>query len=201
MIVITNQALCKDDFLSRIEKIAMAKPDKIILREKSLTVEKYEKLAQACFTICQKNNVCLLVHTYLQTAKKWNISAVHLPYSLFLNQSSHRNHWQECGVSVHSLEEAMIAEKLGATYLIAGHIFETNCKKGLKPRGLLFLEEICQKVKIPVYGIGGIKKENVKTVLSTGAQGICIMSEMMQCLNPHEKIIEYQKIEKAYMIL
>ncbi len=61
------------------------------------------------------------------------------------------------GTSIHSVSEAVEAEKLGASYLTAGHIYVTDCKKGLPPRGLPFLQHVCQAVQIPVYGIGGIK--------------------------------------------
>ncbi len=46
---------------------------------------------------------------------------------------------------------------MGASYLTAGHIYATDCKRGLPPRGLGFLKEVCREVSIPVYGIGGIK--------------------------------------------
>lgn len=61
------------------------------------------------------------------------------------------------GISIHSVEEAKEAEQLGASYLTAGHIYATDCKRGLPPRGLGFLKEVCREVSIPVYGIGGIK--------------------------------------------
>ena len=34
------------------------------------------------------------------------------------------------GTSVHSVEDAKEAEHLGADYIFAGNIFETDCKKG-----------------------------------------------------------------------
>ena len=42
------------------------------------------------------------------------------------------------GVSVHSAEEAETAQKLGADYLIAGHIYATDCKKVFLPEELNF---------------------------------------------------------------
>ena len=48
------------------------------------------------------------------------------------------------------------AEKLGADYLIAGHIFNTPCKQGTPGRGLDYLRRVCESVSIPVFGIGGI---------------------------------------------
>ncbi|WP_455958797.1 thiamine phosphate synthase, partial [Anaerotignum lactatifermentans] len=78
--------------------------------------------------------------------------------------------------------EAEEAEKLGATYITAGHIYATDCKKGLPPRGLTFLEEVCRRVSIPVYAIGGIKinEKQLREVIDCGAKGGCIMSGMMQ---------------------
>ena len=86
------------------------------------------------------------------------------------------------GISIHSVEEAKVAERLGASYLTAGHIYATDCKKGLLPRGLEFLEEVCKEGKIPVYGIGGIKfdEEQWNDMEKCGAVGGCIMSGMMK---------------------
>lgn len=84
------------------------------------------------------------------------------------------------GVSVHSPEEAKEAEALGADYVTAGHIFETDCKKGLKGRGLEFLRQVSQGVSIPVYAIGGISAENMESVREAGANGACIMSGFMK---------------------
>ena len=43
--------------------------------------------------------------------------------------------------------------------MTAGHIYATDCKQGLPPRGLDFLEEVCRAVDIPVWAIGGIGKD------------------------------------------
>lgn len=86
------------------------------------------------------------------------------------------------GVSVHSAEEAREAVRLGASYLTAGHVFATDCKKGVPPRGLEFLKEICELAPVPVYGIGGIRldTEQIREMLAQGAAGVCIMSQMMR---------------------
>ena len=86
------------------------------------------------------------------------------------------------------IEEAKEAERLGCTYITAGHIFLTDCKKGLPGRGLTFLQNICENVSIPVYAIGGISNENINDVRQTGAAGACIMSGFMKCNNIAEII-------------
>lgn len=86
------------------------------------------------------------------------------------------------GCSIHSIEEAVEARNMGASYITAGHVYVTDCKKGLAPRGLDFLKNVCDSVDIPVYAIGGIniddgRREEVKKY---GAAGSCIMSGMMK---------------------
>ena len=97
-----------------------------------------------------------------------------------------KSHFQIIGASCHSLEEAKEAQDLGCTYITAGHIFLTDCKKGLPGRGLPFLEEICKAVRIPVYAIGGISSQNIESVRKTGAAGACIMSGFMRCKTVEE---------------
>ena len=107
-------------------------------------------------------------------------SGVHLP--LWKYRETSDLYGLRAGVSVHAVEEAKEAVGLGASYLTAGHVFATDCKKGLAPRGLPFLKEICDVAKVPVYGIGGIgpDPEQIRQTLEQGAAGVCIMSGMMR---------------------
>ncbi len=95
------------------------------------------------------------------------------------------------GASCHSVGDALEAQALGCTYITAGHIFATDCKKGVPPRGLAFLREVCDSVSIPVYAIGGINGENYPQVLQAGAAGACIMSGLMCCENTEEYVSRF----------
>jgi thiamine-phosphate pyrophosphorylase len=81
-------------------------------------------------------------------------------------------------VSCHSLEEAKAAR--GADMIILGTIFETDCKKGLKGKGLDFLREVCAAVSVPVYAIGGITPHRLPEIKKAGAAGGCMMSYFMR---------------------
>ena len=84
-----------------------------------------------------------------------------------------------CGFAVAEGAEAVTAAEKGADFLIAGHIFATDCKKGVPPRGLGFLTDVISNVEIPVYAIGGINDANMQSALDCGAAGVCIMSGYM----------------------
>ena len=89
-------------------------------------------------------------------------------------------HIQRIGTSIHSVEDAIFAESHGADYITAGHIFTTDCKKGLPGRGMEWLKTVCDAVSIPVYAIGGISDANAGELSDCGISGYCMMSASMQ---------------------
>ncbi|WP_347386884.1 thiamine phosphate synthase [Paenibacillus amylolyticus] len=88
------------------------------------------------------------------------------------------------GVSVHSIDEAKIAEERGADYLFFGHVYSTNSKPDLEPRGLYALAEVCRGVSIPVIAIGGIEPGNIHAIRSAGAQGVAVISNIWASDSP-----------------
>ena len=84
--------------------------------------------------------------------------------------------------------DALEAQALGCSYITAGHVFVTDCKKGQPGRGLIFLRNVCSAVQIPVYGIGGIDAGNISEVRKAGASGACLMSSLMASENVPELI-------------
>ena len=110
----------------------------------------------------------------IQTVKNY------LPYPVFLKEAGNLSDFESVSTSIHKPEEAIKAQKLGVDFVFAGHVFVTDCKKGLPPRGLEFLTDVVNAVKIPVYGIGGINEENITKIMECGAAGGCMMSGFMK---------------------
>ncbi len=184
LICITNQKLCQDDFLSRINEIASGKPYAIMLREKELDEPDYQELAINVKEICERHQVKLIINHNLETAEQLKVGTVQVSIDDLRKKGEVTRNFDQVGVSVHSVEQACEAEAWGADYLIAGHVFPTDCKKGLPARGLRFLKEVCDSVSIPVFAIGGISEVNYKIALMAGAKGVCIMSEAMTTDHP-----------------
>ena len=162
-ICVTNRHLVEGDFLKQLAKVAEGGCDAIILREKDLSEAEYEKLAEQALKVCEIHGTKCILHTYIEAAIRQKADAIHLSFPVWekINEIQ-KQKFSQIGVSIHSVEEAVAAAEQGADYLTAGHIFATDCKKGVPPRGLGFLREVCQSVSIPVYAIGGIQEENVK---------------------------------------
>ncbi len=182
ILCITNRKLCRDDFFERIRDIAANHPCGIVLREKDLTETAYKELASRVLSICDEYGTPGILHSYYEAAAELGARAIHLPLKILRNMDDRQKRFfTVIGASCHSAADALEAERLGCTYITAGHIFDTGCKKGLPGRGLDFLQRICASVSVPVYGIGGIDANNVDLVRDGGASGVCVMSGIMQC--------------------
>ena len=180
-ICVTNRGLAVHDFSEQIKRVLDTEPYGIILREKDLSEEDYSILAEQVAELCHGTETKLILHSFPEVADKLGIRALHMPLHKFLElPKMQKKKFSAQEETVHSLKDAVSAEKGGATYLTAGHIFVTDCKKGLAPRGLEFLEEVCRSVSIPVYAIGGIHEENMDSCIHAGAAGVCMMSEYMK---------------------
>ena len=196
--IITNRKLCENENLERqIEKIFSAYEKKIILkkfeivtltlREKDLYKNEYLNLVKKIYPICKRYRIDLILHQNydLNLDKKYKIEEIHLSYDNFksLNKNIREElikKYKKIGVSIHSVDEAKEVENLGATYVVAGHIFETDCKKDLEPRGLNFIKELSSILTIPIFTIGGINKENSHLAINSGAFEVCMMSSLMK---------------------
>ena len=196
--IISNRKLCENENLEKqIEKIFSAYQRKIILenfeivaltlREKDLYKNEYLKLVEKIYPICQKYRIDLILHQNydLRLDNKYNIKGLHLSYNTFksLNKNIREElirKYKKIGVSIHSINEAKEVENLGANYVVAGHIFKTDCKKDLEPRGLKFIQELSVILTIPIFAIGGINQENSHLVINSGAFGVCMMSSLMK---------------------
>ena len=182
VLCVTSRNLCREDFLIRIRKIAACHPAGIILREKDLSEAEYRALAEQVMSICADHGVNCILHSFVDTAIDLHAEAIHLPLHILRDMTEEQKaQFKMIGASCHSVEDAIEAQALGCSYITAGHVFETDCKKGLPGRGLIFLRDVCNAVQIPVYGIGGIDAGNVSEVRKAGASGACLMSSLMVC--------------------
>ncbi|AIZ56204.1 thiamine-phosphate synthase [Candidatus Methanoplasma termitum] len=189
IIAVTDRKISvRRDFLEQVEEIAGASPNMIILREKDLPEPDYRYLAVECARICSCYNVEFCVNTFVKTAALIGNGRIQISFGSLKAERDRLNDFKEIWVSVHSLKEAVDAERLGATHLIYGNVFETSCKPGLKGKGLMELAEISDTVNIPVFAVGGIDIINSRKVLETGCDGLCVRSLLMTSENPREKI-------------
>lgn len=175
-ICITNRKLTARPLSEQVQRAIAAGADTIIVREKDLPENEYALLMQQIVPLCRDAGALPVYHTFLNTAAAQKAQAIHLPLDI-LRQG--RPEIPIVGASCHSVEEALQAQSLGADYITISHIYTTDCKPGLPPRGLSLISEVKECVSIPVYALGGITPGRVRACLEAGADGAAMMSYYM----------------------
>lgn len=103
------------------------------------------------------------------------------------------------GCSTHSPEQAKKAIEDGADYIGVGPIFTTRTKEDVCDAvGLEYLEHVVKTHDIPFVAIGGIKRHNLRDVLSSGAKTVCLVTEIIGAENIEKNIKEIRNILGEY---
>ena len=185
IIAVTDRKICDArDFREQAEAVISSHPDMMILREKDMPEHEYKKLAKECMRICASNNVKFCVNSFIKVAADIGCGCIQVPFGSLTANSGELKSFEEVWVSVHSVMEAAEAERNGASCLIYGNVFETDCKPGAEGKGMKELKNVCISVDIPVYAIGGINAGNIGAVIDAGCKGACVRGPFMR-EDPH----------------
>jgi thiamine-phosphate pyrophosphorylase len=102
------------------------------------------------------------------------------------------------GITVHSVRQAVIAQKMGADYAAVSPIFQTGTKTDAgEPVGVDLIRKIKKVTNIPVVAIGGITIKNASKVIAAGADALCAISDVVTKQDVKEEIKKFQKFFKV----
>ena len=148
------------------------------LREKELAQEAFYKEALEIQALCRGKNIPFVINDNVALAKEIDADGVHVGQEDMEagDVRSLLGPDKIIGVSAHSVEEALLAEKRGADYLGVGAAFSTNSKKDVSCISHETIRDICQAVQIPVIAIGGINETNIEELKGTGICGVAVIS-------------------------
>jgi thiamine-phosphate pyrophosphorylase len=126
-------------------------------------------------------NAVLIVNDYADIALAVDADGVHLGQDDLPIEEARKIMGRDkiIGISTHSLERAIDAEKEGADYIGFGPVFRTTTKDAGMPKGTDMLQKIKKHVQIPVVAIGGINIENIRLVLDTGVDAVAVASAIL----------------------
>lgn len=144
------------------------------IREKKLLNDDKKKLITNII-FKTNNKPIIIINDEYELCKEFNIDGIHIPekkVDQIKNLKSKLNDDQIIGCSIHSLESAILAEKLGADYLQFGSVFKTKSHPEQEPLGLKELKKITKNINVPVIAVGGINEKNCLLPLQQGASGI-----------------------------
>lgn len=148
------------------------------LREKELDDRTFLTEAVQIKDLCKKYNVPFIINDNVDIAVHADADGVHVGQSdMDVKTARDRiGRYKILGVSVQTVEQAIMAQQGGADYLGVGAVFPTATKTDADAVSLSTLKMICDAVSIPVVAIGGINRHNILKLRGTGVGGVAVVS-------------------------
>lgn len=186
---ITDKGLIsRDRFIETVEKALRGGAKIIQLREKDTPEEEIIRLGKGLLEVTRRYGVPLVINDSPKLAREIGTDGVHLgreDMEIFEARSLLGGE-AIIGVSCYGeIERGLRAEREGADYVVFGTPFFTPTKPDRKPTPFEVLKEAKRRIiRIPVFAIGGITKENAQSVLKTGADGIAVITSIFDSPDP-----------------
>lgn len=192
LLLVTDRRHARGDLGDVAELAFLAGCRWLSLREKDLPPSGQIELLHKVMDLAERHGARITLHGEAALAREARAQGVHLP------AGSHAAAARRLlganalvGLSIHSVEEARIADPKILDYVIAGPVFETDSKPGYGPAiGPDGLAQIVKASAVPVIAIGGIHPENVAACRAAGAAGVAVMGGVMRAKNPAGAVMQ-----------
>ena len=163
---------------SPVEKTLRGGATFVQLREKKLDQKHFLKEAKELKELCKRYAVPFVINDDVEIALSVDADGVHVGQSDMEAGDVREKLGPDkiIGVSVQTVEQAVLAQERGADYLGVGAVFATSSKDDAAEVSHETVKAICEAVDIPVIAIGGISKDNVAQLAGKGLCGIAVIS-------------------------
>ena len=169
-----------DTLYHQVEQAIQGGATFVQLREKELDEGDFLEEAREIQKLCQKYQIPFVINDNVQIAVQIGADGDHVGQSDMKAGDVREKLGLDkiIGVSAQTVEQALLAQKMGADYLGVGAVFHTGSKADADNVSHDTLREICEAVEIPVIAIGGIGAGNVMQLSGSGICGIAVISAL-----------------------
>jgi len=170
------------------------------LREKEKSGLEYYKLALKLKAVTDRYNVPLIIDDRVDIALAVDAAGVHLGQSDLPFSVARKLLRPDkiLGATAKTVEQALAAEAAGADYLGVGAIYPTTTKVITVLTPVATLSGIVKNVNIPVVAIGGLNAGNLDVLRGSGADGIAVVTAIMNSPKPKEAAEELRRLVGMY---
>ncbi len=165
-----------------LEQMLAGGVDLVQLRAKGTPLDEIAALARQLQPLCTAAGVPFLLNDHPQLAADLGLDGVHVGQGDLSVAQTRRlmGPGRLVGKSTSSLAEAVAAAAEAPDYLGFGPIFATPTKDQAPIAGLEEIRRVREAVSLPLYCIGGIKRENLPALLAAGARHVVLISGILQ---------------------
>ncbi len=156
------------------------------LREKGLSGSDLTELAGEVHALTRRAGALLLINDRLDIALAVEAEGVHLGKDdLPIDLARRIAPDLIIGASSHSVDEALYAERRGASYVNIGPVFPTKTKEWQGDfLGTDVVRRVADAVRIPFTVMGGIGKEQLADLAAAGASTFAVVSAIAAADDP-----------------
>ncbi len=172
---ISNVAnLGEDDFMRRLERALQHGMHLMQLREPQLPGDSLLKLAARVVKLAHDYGARVVINGSVEVAGLSGADGVHLT-SAQLMRAEARPAFDLVGASCHDAAELARAAAIGADFAVLGPVLPTPSHPGMPGMGWENFAALLEDYPLPVYALGGTRKENLETAWRAGAHGISML--------------------------
>lgn len=163
-----------DAFLPRLEAALEGGLRLIQVRDKSLPDDARLALAREVVRRARAHDARVLVNGSVELARAAGADGVHLDAAA-LARFEQRPEMEWVGASCHDGAELARAAELGADFALLSPVLPTQTHPGAPTLGWETFSRLAAASPIPVYGLGGLNREDVDLAISHGAHGVALL--------------------------
>ncbi|MCC8097740.1 MAG: thiamine phosphate synthase [Eubacterium sp.] len=198
---VTDRGLLKGrSLVSAVEEAVLGGAGLIQIREKGLSFEEFSEEAALVKRVTDKYGVPLIINDNTEVCRRIGADGVHIGQKDTDIITARKILGKDAiiGVSAKTVEQAVFAEKNGASYLGVGAAFATGSKADASTIDHSVYGKITKAVNIPVVAIGGITKENMAELKGTGIDGVAVISAVFGQEDIRGAAEEIKKLSEMY---
>jgi thiamine-phosphate pyrophosphorylase len=180
---ITDTHLSGISHAEQVERLIRGGATLIQLREKDASPADFYQTSEAVIRTARDRGVKIIINDRVDIALAVRADGVHLGQDDLPPGAARAILGDDAiiGFSTHTLDQAIAAIKLPVDYIAFGPIFDTNTKRDHDAVvGLDGLKHVRDAIgDFPMVAIGGIKPQNLRSVLDAGADSVAMIGAIV----------------------
>jgi len=180
--LVTDRSWSTDEnFISHIKDALDGGVTCLQLREKNVGEKAFIECAKQVKALTEDYQVPFIINDNIHVALESNADGLHLGQG-DISVSDAREILgpdKVIGVTCKTVEQALLAQAQGASYIGSGAVFGSTTKLDTSTLDHRILKAICQAVKIPVVAIGGVNEDNILELTGTKVDGVAVVSSIL----------------------
>ena len=165
-----------EEFVRRLEGSLRNGLRLMQLREKSLSRTEMHSLSLRVIKLAHAHGAQVLINGDVGLAQEIGADGIHFT-STQLAELRERPALPWSAASCHNKEELQRAEGLGLDFVVLGPVLPTKSHPGAAHLGWEAFSEIAAGSSIPVYALGGLRRDNMETAWQHSAHGIALLRQ------------------------